>query len=526
MRALRLVLALLYAVVGFPILFDACSRLLLLFHQGILPSGFNFRGFIGEEFLIVSGSLFSIAAISYWRRWRSARAWCLAAASMNLVVFALVGYFIREYGHFSLFAIASDFGLLLGIGLLGILAFWRWDPAFESKAQDAAASSARPGDGTFTILNRTHVFLEFVGFYVIWMAWLHWASLTGRPTPPFWNSLIQLTLAELAVITAHEAGHALTGVAVGQRVRAFIVGPFQWQHLQGRWKFSLNPSALLLTGGATVIVPQRLHEPRSREIAVIAAGPLLSLVTGGIVLWAAFRASGPFWQQHWFFIAMFGSISLLTAFVNCIPLRTGGSYSDGARILQILRGGVWAELQQAFRVLIATTITPLRPRDYDLEALHRIIASHIVSGPQQLILCLLAHSYCVDRGLTQQAHLEMREAEKVYDLGDAGIPAELLLGFVVDEALGAHDPARARLWWDRVEAKKPRRITADYWMAKSALCWAEGDPAGASAFLAQADEYLRRMPLTGTYAFDRDRLAELKHTIATEPPVQASLAPA
>ncbi len=526
MRSLRVALAFLYGLVGVLVLFDASSRLFLLFRQGVLPFGFSFRRLIADEFLLLTGCFFCLAALSFWRKWRSARVWCLLVGWMNVAIFIFLGYIFWRYAHLSLVAATANGGLLLGLGALGIFAFWRWDPASESNAQNEAASSSRPGDGTLTLLNRSHIFLEFAGFFAIWTAWLHWASLTGRPAPPFWISLVQLTLAELAVITAHEAGHALTGIAVGQKVRAFIVGPFQWQQLQGRWKFSLNPAALFLTGGATAVVPQRLHEPRSREIAFIAAGPLVSFVTGGIVLWAAFRTNGPLGQQHWFFIAMFGSISLLTAFVNCIPLRTGGGYSDGARILQIVRGGDWAALQQAFRVVMATTVTPLRPRDYDLEALHRLIASGIVSGPQQFLLCLLAHSCCVDRGLIQQARLDLKEAENIYDLGDAGIPAELLLTLVVDEALGAHNPERARLWWDRMEAKKPRRITADYWMAKSALCWVEGNRDEASTAWVKADAYLRTMPLTGTYAFDRDRLAELKSTIATQPPVPASLAPA
>ncbi|HTV81925.1 MAG TPA: M50 family metallopeptidase [Acidobacteriaceae bacterium] len=526
MRSLRTALALLYVVVGGMTLVNEYVLLRFRSQSNYPPPHFSLPVLLADLFLPVTGCLFLIAAIGYWWKWRSGRMWCLTLGAVNLIIPFLLAWFFSYHRYGSASSTLSSNGLLLGLGALTLFAFWRWDPASETKVRDAAASSARSGDGTLTLLNRTHILLEFAGFFAIWTAWLHRASLTGLPNPPFRNGLLQLALAELAVITAHEAGHALSGIALGQKVRAFIVGPFQWQHLQGRWKFSLNPAALLLTGGATAVVPQRLREPRSRELTILAAGPLVSLVTGGIALWAAFRAQGAFWHLHWFLIAMFGSISLLTAFVNCIPLRTGGGYSDGARILQILRGGEWAELQEAFRVAMATTVTPLRPRDYDLETLHRIMASRIVTGLQQFFLCLLAHSCCVDRGLTQQSRLEMKEAEKVYDLGEAEIPGGLLLSFVVDEALFAHDAARARLWWDRMEAKKPRRITADYWMAKSALSWAERNRAEASACWEKADAFLRTMPRTGTYAFDRDRLAELKNAIATEPAMRASLAPA
>ncbi len=524
MRALRTALALLYLIVGGMALFDEILLLRVNRQYADASPALSLAPLLSDLFLPVVGGLFLLAAIAYLRKWKSARLWCLSLGAVNLLIPFLLAWFFSSHGYVSASSMLSQNGLLLGLGVVTIAAFWGWKPPAEANAPDAAAASARPGDGTLTVLNRTYIFLEFAGFYAIWTAWLHWASMTGRHAPPFWSGLLQLILAELAVITAHEAGHALTGIAVGQRLRAFIVGPFQWRHLRGQWKFSLNPAALLLTGGATAVVPQRVDDPPSREIAIVAAGPMVSLVTGAPATWVVFHAHAPYWQQHWFFIAMFGSISLLTAFVNCIPLRTGGGYSDGARIFQLLRGGVWAEMHQAFRVAVATAITALRPRDYDLDALHRIIAARVASGPQQFLLCLLAHSCCVDRGLTEQARLEMREAEKVYDSGDAGIPAALLLGLVVEEAVVARDPARARLWWDRMESKKPKRITADYWMAKSALSWVEGNRAEADAAWTKADEYLRTMPQTGTYAFDRDRLAELGQAIAIEAPVRASLA--
>jgi saccharopine dehydrogenase-like NADP-dependent oxidoreductase len=53
-------------------------------------------------------------------------------------------------------------------------------------------------------------------------------------------------------------------------------------------------------------------------------------------------------------------------------------------------------------------------------------------------------------------------------------------------------------------------------MARSALRWAEGDRAEADAAWIKAEEYLGRMPAAGTYAFDRDALAQLRKTLSTE----------
>jgi hypothetical protein len=95
--------------------------------------------------------------------------------------------------------------------------------------------------------------------------------------------------------------------------------------------------------------------------------------------------------------------------------------------------------------------------------------------------------------------------------------------FVMEEALAKRDAARARLWWDRLEAKKPTWFNGDYWMARSALCWVEGNRDEARAAWAKAKEYLDRMPDVGTYAFDRESLALLKTRIEADSSVKAPI---
>ena len=98
--------------------------------------------------------------------------------------------------------------------------------------------------------------------------------------------------------------------------------------------------------------------------------------------------------------------------------------------------------------------------------------------------------------------------------------AEWYYPLVSNAALHLHDPKRARLWWDLAQAKKPKVFNGDYWMARSALAWIEGDLDEARSAWAKADEYLRGMPHTGAYEFDRDCLAALKKTIDTDPIVR------
>jgi hypothetical protein len=134
-------------------------------------------------------------------------------------------------------------------------------------------------------------------------------------------------------------------------------------------------------------------------------------------------------------------------------------------------------------------------------------------------LHLLAHSYYLDRQLPAEAANELHAAESIYEGCQAEIHPEMLTPFVINQALAHRDAVRARLWWDRMEAKKPTWLNGDYWMARSALHWVEGRPNDASAAWGKAQEYLSRMPEAGTYAFDREQLAILKRAVATESPV-------
>jgi len=524
MRALRSIFASLYALVGVLVSISAVAFLGRLRHHLDRSAHFSLLTLLAEAFLPVVGCLFLIAAVSYWGKWRSARVWCILVGFMNLVAPFFVAYLLAHFGHQSVAATLKHNGLLLGTGLIGVLAFWRWDPATETTAGNQAITSARQGDGTISLLNRIYSIGQFFAFAAIYMAWQRWAFAAGLPKVPFWQSILQLTIAELVVVALHECGHALCGIALGQKVRAFVAGPLQWQHHAGRWRFSINPMGLLNTGGAAAVVPQSLGEPKWRELLMIAAGPFVGFVTGYFALRAAIQSPGSNLEKDWFPLAMVGSISLVTAFVNIVPLRTKGGYSDGARIYQLLRGGVWFELHEAYRAAAATTVTALRPRDYNIDALHRVLASGIATAPQQFLLHLLAHSYYLDQQQPAEAANELNAAESIYEACQAEIHPEMLTPFVINQALAHRDAVRARLWWDRMEAKKPTWLNGDYWMARSALCWVEGHPNDASAAWGKAQEYLSRMPQAGTYAFDREQLAILKRAVATESPVQELVA--
>ena len=248
---------------------------------------------------------------------------------------------------------------------------------------------------------------------------------------------------------------------------------------------------------------------------MIAAGTMVNLLTGLIALFAALNAKGQPYEQYWEFIAYFSAISLLAFATNLVPMRPEALYSDGARIYQLLRGGPWADYYRVLNLVASSSVTPLRPRDFDIESIQRASLS-FTQGRQALLLRLFASYYFLDCGKIPQANEEIAEAERIYLESATDIPAELHTDFVFSKAILSRDAAGARQWWDRMEAKKPTHFGVDYWLAKSALSWIEGRRDEARAAWEKGNHLVQQLPAAGIYEFDRYRSSLLHDCIESE----------
>lgn len=519
MRTLRSTLCILYVIIGAPMLVGVISQLRRTVLEPFYAPHLSFLVLTADLFLPVCGCLFLLAAVSYWRRWRSAKMWCLLIGIMNIGAAALVVCVVWRYVHGQVAELLPMVFITLGVGVVGVWAFAGWKPEEDSPAAQTELTAARKGDGTWSWLNRIHIFIQYVGIFVIWNAWWAWGNHLHLGQVGIMSSLVQITVATMVLVALHEAGHALFGMAMGGKLLFFFAGPFQWQVLEGRWRFRFCLKDLLLTGGVTGVVPQQIHEPRWSEFCMVAAGPAVNVVTGSLAVWVALRSPGSPWQPYWFLVGMFGLLSLFIAAFNLIPLRSDGVYTDGARMYQIVQGGVWYEQGEVRRAAAATVVTALRPRDYDIDAIHRVLEAGVVSGMHELLLHLFAHSYYVDRQQMTEAGRELKAAEAVFDAHEKKIPGELLNNIVMHEAMDWRDADAVRLWWERLESKKPKRLNGDYWMARSAYCWAEGNREEAQVAWERAREILNKMPNTGTYMYDREQLAKLEGLMGTFSPL-------
>jgi hypothetical protein len=455
-------------------------------------------------------AVFLLVAFTYGMTWwtfikgkASGRGWGLAASLINILFFVLSFFLSVFHRHFAwghaLVVSVSHLWLILGVGIAGVIAFWRRyeqpDPAAKAKENVPI-----PGDGTSKLINKVAGILIYVfsiGAYIWWLHWYRTKGFTSRH-----DGLLEIILIGLIIATVHEFGHTVTGLALGMRLRAFVAGPFQWQIRSGKWEFKFNLAALLSGGGATGVVPATADLPRWRSVCMIAAGPLINLVTGAAALWAAFAVDVEAPVQAGGMLALFGAFSLTAFAGNLIPFATKASYSDGAQIYQILAGGPWGDFHHAMAVVGSSLVTPLRPRDYDIQAIQRAAGS-IAQGPRGLLLRLFAYSYFLDNGRIREAGEALQEAEAVYHQSASDIPAELHTDFVFGSACVRRDAPAARQWWDRMEAKKPTRFNADYWRANSALHWIEGSLKEANEAWEKSNTLTQQLPEAGAYEFDR-----------------------
>lgn len=385
---------------------------------------------------------------------------------------------------------------------MGLFAFLRpYELANSpSKPQDQAPI---PGDGTSELLNKLSVYILFAAAFGAYFWWISW--LNANDIPPVrgaWFLIAVMFLLDIVITTLHELGHTAVGLALGMKLRAFMAGPFQWRILDGKWSFQFIPAAILTPGGATSVVPASHNFPRWRVVWMAAGGPLVTLITGTAALITAYTAPSDSAVQAGGLLMLFGAFSLLVFAGNLVPFRTPNSYSDGAQIYQLLSNGPWGDFHRIFAMIGSTVVTPLRPRNYEIDIIQRT-ALVIRQGLRGLLLQLFAYSHFLDQGRFHEAGEALLRAEEIYNQSASNIPPELHTVFVFGNAFVRRDAAAARGWWTRMQAKKPSRLNVDYWRALGALQWIEGNLTEADSALKKAEALAEKLPAAGAYQFDR-----------------------
>lgn len=443
----------------------------------------------------------AVYATAWWRTGKGkGRLWAIAASLVHIGVTALfIGWRLLS-------------SLLIAIGVAGLIIFSQRKVLAQITAQ-----FTRPTSISGELGHRLLAFLARWGPFVAGFVWWYfWRKSSHLHPPGLVTPLVLIEIASLVTTTVHECGHAGVGIALGMKLRVLSIGPFQWRKKRGNWKFRFRAQDIFGTGisGKAGLIPTDLKNLFPNECCMLAGGPFANLCFGLLALCAALTASGHPWEPAAELLSLVTLISLISAIVNLIPVRVQSYYSDGAHIYNLLSRGPSLDMLSARASVTLTLITQSRARDYDIQALQRAALSN-TEGHTGMILRLWIYGYFLDRGETAEAIQAMLEAEKIGERCYSTIRGELLAGFVFGHAILRGDAERARLWWDRMEARKRDPDSIDREWARAALLWVEGHHQEAREALRKGAAKAEELPRFGAYNFDRYHFDLLREAMKT-----------
>lgn len=331
-------------------------------------------------------------------------------------------------------------------------------------------------------------------------------GFTGAQTALFITMLPVLYFLSIAI---HEAGHVAGGLLAGYRVLLYIVGPFRLERTADGFKPGLNRN-VLLAGGLAGMTPVGLHDLRRRTLIMVVGGPLVSLMAGAQLL-AIYHVLSPWVLRPdaafavrfgGLMIALLGLFSLMIGMITLVPAKSGGFYSDGARILRLMRVSDDTEREVALLALTGLSLGGTRPRDWDAALVARG-AGIRDGGPFEVNGRQFAYAHALDRGDIEaaRAHLEAALAGLQHlPLASRG---PLLLAAATFHALYDGDAEHARLLLVRAGVgasllHAPHQRV----LAEAAVRLAEGDVDGARERAAQVRRLLAGSVDRGGAALD------------------------
>ncbi|HEX6132989.1 MAG TPA: hypothetical protein VFZ24_03335 [Longimicrobiales bacterium] len=320
-------------------------------------------------------------------------------------------------------------------------------------------------------------------------------------------TLLLTVLVYMLCIGVHEAGHLIAGALVGYRPLLLIAGPLRVERADGRARVGLNRS-IALAGGLAVCVPVGLYDLRRRTLVMAAGGPIASLLLGvqALALWLA---TAPFLARGGVLASLanlgliaLGIGSLAIGLVTLLPMRTGGFYSDGARILRLIRASEEAEREVALIALTGLTMGGARPREWDA-ALVRRSTEIRDGGAFEVGGLLFAHAYGLDTGDVDSARTYLEAALLRVDQLPPATRASVHLAAAVFFALYDRNAQRARAALERAAPRGDLLHTPHQrLLALAAVHLAEGDTVGAAAAAHEARRLSARAVDRGTALLD------------------------
>jgi hypothetical protein len=456
-----------------------------------------------------------VAAVQFFRGRQNGRIWAigcgitfLAASVPSFGASALVAYY--SGGSSDGWLELGPLGFIhLAAGVLILVAFLPRDSASQPIFQSARAVRVK-GDGTTSLSLYLAVAATLGGCSLGDLLCRRWAA---REHMPFDPSLLHANLtwfgALVLGVTFHELGHMVAGRIVGMKLLSFRIGPVQAALKGGKWQLLLPRSLQsVLAAGVSMIPANPLSYDRRQAIVGAAGGTLANFFVGAFALVAMLTAKGSPYESYWDFLSQMAIINFAFFVVNLIPAQEAAAYSDGARIFQILTGSVLEDYRRIMAMTQATTVTSLRPKNYDIQLIERIAATD-TPGFDRAFLLLVAGDYYFDNRDMESARQKFREAEALYDR-ETSFWAERCGYFVSRAVYLLADASMAEKWWQRRQAAKSLDPARKNYFPACAYFTVSGRLREAEEAWRAEFEQANRSPDTGGRAFDLCNLARLR----------------
>lgn len=161
-----------------------------------------------------------------------------------------------------------------------------------------------------------------------------------------------IIIAPIFAIAIHELGHLITGIALGQKFKLFVIAFLGITDDNGKIKFFLNKN-LAYFGGIAAVVPKRVEDINYRVFAkTLIAGPITSLIYG-IVCLIIFLKFDTLFNS---FCALTGITSLGLFLVTVVPDKSGIMYTDRKRYQRLNKKGITRDAEIALYQIISQSI--------------------------------------------------------------------------------------------------------------------------------------------------------------------------
>lgn len=315
--------------------------------------------------------------------------------------------------------------------------------------------------------------------------------------------LLALPVVWLFVISVHEGGHLLGGMARGMRFLLLIVGPFglvrAGERLEFRWFFNLGT-----LGGVAAAVPNPALPLKPQLQRLVLGGPLASLLLAGLGAGLFLLTDG----RVAAYALLTAALSAIIFLVTAVPMRAGGFMSDGMQFLSLARDPGMVERRARLIGLMGLSLAGNRPRDLDPAVLSQ---AQQLAGQETLYdvgVWLYSFLHAWDQGDQAAAGDWLDRIADVFDDYPDGFRQSVAIELALYAAWQRRDLPAALAWMARAKGgvvDASRRALAD-----AAVSMRQGDGEHAGVALATARRMLARGMDPGLAKLSADQITALQ----------------